>query len=97
MFELQATIKNQQGIHCRPSAVIMKSIDGYQGRISLQTDKAECDSLSILGLMSMGLEYDEVVTIQVEGDQEEHICNGLVTQFETIFDFPPEDDEDSGD
>lgn len=90
MIEHQATIKNQQGIHCRPSAVIMKTLEGYDGTIRLHCEKGDCDQLTILGLMSLGLEFDDTITIQVEGRDEEHVCKELTELFETEFDFPPQ-------
>ena len=56
MPELSATIKNTQGIHCRPSAVIVKEIQKYDGEIMVSGDSGECDPRSIMALMSLGLQ-----------------------------------------
>lgn len=95
MTEQQATIKNYQGIHCRPSAVILKSIEGYNGEVRISSEFSPSDKLSMLGLMSLGLEVGQVVTVQVEGPDEEQVCGELVNLFETIFDFPPEQDPET--
>ncbi len=44
MIELPATIRNEQGIHCRPSAVIIKAVKNYDGEIRVISEEGECDS-----------------------------------------------------
>ncbi len=91
MIEMQATIRNAQGIHCRPSAVIMKETQKYDGEVRVLSDKADCDLRSVMGLLALGLERGEVITIRVDGNGEEEMCKRLVALFETEFDFPPRD------
>jgi phosphotransferase system HPr (HPr) family protein len=67
----------------------MNSLKDYTGEVCLACTKGTCDKISILGLMSLGLEYCERVTIQVSGENEEQVCRDLVELFETEFDFPP--------
>ncbi len=89
MIELQATIRNAQGIHCRPSAVIMKEVREYPGDIRIIKEHMECDLRSVMELLSMGLERGDTVTIRVDGPDEKRICRNLAVLFEREFDFPP--------
>ena len=90
MIKQQATIKNHQGIHCRPSAVIIKAAEAFTAEIRVTTNPdQECgEKLTILGLMGMGLECGQQVTIQTDGPDEEAACTELVKLFECEFDYP---------
>ena len=90
MVERVATIRNEQGIHCRPSSVIIKEAITMVGQITVYTKEASCDCKSIMGLLSLGLSQGTKVTIQVIGENEEASCEKLVELFEREFDYPPE-------
>ncbi len=89
MTEMDATIRNEHGIHCRPSTAIVKSVDGYGGKILVTGQRGSTKLKSVLELMSLELFPGAQVTIRVSGPDEEKVCRDLVTLFETHFDFPP--------
>lgn len=89
MVEKSAKIRNAQGIHCRPSAVIVKYVSDYEGDIRVSGERGETSLKSILELMILELYVGSSITIQVSGPDEGQMCNDLVSLFETHFDFPP--------
>ncbi len=89
MFEAKAVVKNEAGIHCRPSAVLVTEGSAYPGEILVSAESGTCTLTSALELIILGLEENTVVTIQVTGPDEEAFCNKLAGLFETLFDFPP--------
>lgn len=93
MIERTATIQNQQGIHCRPSAVIIKEFQHYPGSIRVSNEVGQCDLHSVMQLLGLGLQQGHQVTIQVEGPEEAFISERLVKAFETHFDFPPVEED----
>jgi phosphotransferase system HPr (HPr) family protein len=88
MFELSATVRNRDGIHCRPSATIIKAVASYVGEMSIRSERGHSDLRSVIALMTLGLLPGEVVVIRVTGPDEEAMCRQLVGLFETHFDFP---------
>ncbi len=90
MIEKSATIRNEQGIHCRPSAVILKEISGYDGEILILSSEGTSDLKSVMGLMALGLHEGAEIQIQVTGPDEEAMASKLVELFQTEFDFPPQ-------
>lgn len=86
-----AIIRNEMGIHCRPSAVIVKETRSYPGALMVVSDAVEVDCRSIMGLLSLGLGRGVEVELVVEGPDEEKMCRRLVALFESEFDFPPQD------
>lgn len=89
MIEKVAVIQNRHGIHCRPSALIIKSLGEYEGTVEICSESGSVDCRSIMGLLTLGLEYRARVTLRVTGPDEEETCEKLVVLFETEFDFPP--------
>lgn len=89
MYRTKATIQNEAGIHCRPSAVLVKEACTYPGTIMVSADSGRCDLKSALELIMLGLEQGAEVTIEVSGPEEEQYAKKLADLFETHFDFPP--------
>lgn len=89
MIERAATIRNGQGIHCRPSAKIVTEASRYPCQIKVLSEAGEADLRSLLSLVSLGLQEGTTVRIQVTGGDEAVICDQIVALFETQFDFPP--------
>ena len=89
MQKRTAIVQNAQGIHCRPSAVIVKEFMGYPGRITLRNRNGACDVGSVMQLLSMELHQGSHVAVEVEGENEAAVADRLVELLQTHFDFPP--------
>lgn len=84
-----ATIQNAAGIHCRPSAVIVKEFNDYPGRITLSNENGSCSVGSVMQILSLEMNQGGHVTIEVEGQNEAQTASRLKELLETHFDFPP--------
>ncbi|MEI8121159.1 MAG: HPr family phosphocarrier protein [bacterium] len=93
MIEKMATIRNEQGIHCRPSAKIVTEAIRFPCQIRVLSEAGEADLHSLLSLVSLGLQAGATVRVQVTGDDEETVCSYFVELFETHFDFPQDTSE----
>lgn len=89
MVEVKAVVQNEAGIHCRPSAILVKEGSAYAGEILVTAGSGTCTLTSALELIMLGLEKGAKVDIQVTGPDEEAFARRLVELFETHFDFPP--------
>ena len=90
MIEKTATIRNEQGIHCRPSARIITEAMRFSCQIHVFSEEGDADLRSLLSLVSLGLQAGSTVRIRVSGEDEEAACDHFVALFETHFDFPPQ-------
>ncbi|NLB65349.1 MAG: HPr family phosphocarrier protein [Lentisphaerae bacterium] len=90
MQQRRATIVNALGIHCRPSAVIVKEFTGYPGTVLLKNEHGSCDVSSIMQLLSLEMHQGDEVEIEIEGENEAAMADRMVELLETHFDFPPE-------
>lgn len=90
MAEKTVTINNAAGIHCRPSSVILSEVQKYpDNQFLVKSDNGESDLSSILGLLGLGLQQGNQVSLSVSGPNEEEVCETLAELFEKEFDFPP--------
>ena len=92
MQERIVTIRNNAGIHCRPSGVILTAIKNEfpDHTFQLLTADGETTQLdSILALISLALSKGCSARLQVEGIDEEKAIKRIGDLFEYEFDFPP--------
>lgn len=90
MKEATATVRNEQGIHCRPAANIILEAKEFEGELKVTGEYGECDLRNAMDLIMLALGKGSEVTIQVDGPGEEAFCEKLIGLFEFNFDFPPE-------
>ncbi|MCH2175709.1 MAG: HPr family phosphocarrier protein [Lentisphaeria bacterium] len=88
MVETIAIVKNDRGIHCRPSTQIVTEFKDYDGDILIHTENGQADLTSVLGLVALGLEANAKVLIRVTGADEESVAEKVRELFEYPFDFP---------
>ncbi len=90
MLERIVTIHNRAGIHCRPSSVILNTINqefsGTRFTVIAAGSTIELDS--ILSLISLGLSCGTQALLRVEGNDEEKAVKRIGDLFEYEFDFP---------
>lgn len=84
----RAKIKNEAGIHCRPSAHIVKEVKGYRGEITVSHEGEESDLRSMLSLMMLALVQGAEVDVTVDGPKEEAQLRKVIDLLEYEYDFP---------
>lgn len=90
MVKTTAIIRNGMGIHCRPSAVIVKETRDFRGELEVIAPNGRCDPRSIMDLISLGLAEGTQIELRIHGRSEKKFAPKLVELFERHFDFPPD-------
>jgi phosphocarrier protein len=91
MTEKNVTVNNKAGIHCRPSSAILTAVEDFPDvEFEICSSKGETNLSSILGLLAIGLQYGDEVTVKAEGPDEEAACEKIAGLFAYEFDFPPQ-------
>lgn len=87
MIRKEFVMRCQQGFHLRPAQVLMETATGFSSEIVLKKNDSdiEGDAKSILGLMSLGLENGESVSVTVTGEDEKAAMDAVEKLFETNF------------
>ena len=77
MIERQATIVNQEGLHARPAARIVRLANSFESDIALAKDGLEVNAKSIMGVMMLAAECGSFITIRANGPDAEQAVAAL--------------------
>lgn len=76
MIQKDMQIKLSGGLEARPIAVLVQVASQYESTVYLQIDNKKVNAKSIMGMMSLGLNSGEEVTVLVDGaDEQEALLN----------------------
>ena len=70
MVEKKVEIKLKTGLQARPAALFVQQANRFSSDVFLEKDGKKVNAKSIMGLMSLALGTGSVVTILVEGNDE---------------------------
>ena len=88
MIEREATIVNQDGIHARPAARIVRLANSFTASIELAKDGVAVNGKSIMGVMMLAAECGSSITIRADGPDEEQAVAALAELVATGFGEP---------
>ena len=76
------TVKNIQiqlenGLEARPIALLVQEASKYESRIYIQSGDRKVNAKSIMGMMSLGLDNGEALTVSAEGADEQAALDGI--------------------
>jgi phosphocarrier protein len=77
VIEREATIVNQDGLHARPAARIVRLANSFESEIELSKDGVEVNGKSIMGVMMLAAECGSSITIRASGPDAEQAVEAL--------------------
>jgi phosphocarrier protein HPr len=77
VIEREATIVNQEGLHARPAARIVRLANGFTAEIQLAKDGLEVNGKSIMGVMMLAAECGSSILIRADGPDAEQAVQAL--------------------
>jgi phosphocarrier protein HPr len=85
VIEREATIVNQEGLHARPAARIVRLANGFAAEIQLAKDGLEVNGKSIMGVMMLAAECGSSIIIRADGPDAEQAVQALAELVATGF------------
>ncbi|MCQ2517277.1 MAG: HPr family phosphocarrier protein [Lachnospiraceae bacterium] len=70
MVSKEMQIKLAGGLEARPVAVLVQVASQYDSTIYIQTEGKKVNAKSIMGMMSLGLNVGETVSVLADGNDE---------------------------
>ena len=67
MMERAVQIVNQNGLHARPAAEIVKIASKFEADITMVRDDLEVNGKSIMGVMMLAAEYGSTLLVRADG------------------------------
>ncbi len=77
MKKLTVELKNDQGLHARPSSEIVKIVRKYNSKLKIIKDNIEVDGSSVMELMTLAAEKGQKLILKAEGEDEEMLISEL--------------------
>ena len=70
MIQKSMKIQLTTGLEARPVAVLVQKASQYDSTVYIQAEGKKVNAKSIMGMMSLGLDMGEEVTVIADGDDE---------------------------
>lgn len=70
-------IRLENGLEARPIALLVQEASKYDSKIYIQSGDRRVNAKSIMGMMSLGLDNGEALTVSAEGTDEQAALEGI--------------------
>jgi phosphocarrier protein HPr len=85
MIRESLTIKNKLGIHTRAAAKLVDTAKKYQSKVELVFRDRTVDCKSIMSVITLGAQKDDVIDVIINGDDEGETLNALTVLIDNKF------------
>ena len=77
MITKKIKIQIKSGLEARPVAVLVQVASQYSSSIYVEVEDKKVNAKSIMGMMTLGLDAGEEITLSANGDDEEAAMAGI--------------------
>lgn len=81
MKTFEYIITDEIGIHARPAGLIVKEAKLYESSFKISCGGKEADMKKLMALMALGVKKNDLVTVTVDGTDEEQAAMGMENLF----------------
>ncbi|MFZ7132996.1 MAG: HPr family phosphocarrier protein [Eubacteriales bacterium] len=85
MISKEVTILNATGLHARPASMFVQEAGKYKAEINIIKGEKKINAKSIMGIMAGGISKGTLITIEVDGEDEQAALDALVGLIESKF------------
>lgn len=86
MPERTVTVASAHGLHARPASLFVQSVANSGLSVQLTKGDKSLNAASILGVISLGIEHGDEVTLSAEGDNADTVLDELAAFLATDHD-----------
>lgn len=86
MQNIQMKIENSQGISSRAAALLVQVASKFKSFIWIEKDEKRANAKSIMGLMSLIVNYGDMVNIITDGEDEKEALAAVIKLINSDFD-----------
>jgi phosphocarrier protein len=85
IVQREFTIRNRQGLHARPAAMLVKLCNTFQSEIWVEKGEEQVNGKSIMGLMMLAANHGAVIKVTAEGMDAETAVEKIGALIESGF------------
>jgi phosphocarrier protein HPr len=86
MPERTVTIASAHGLHARPASLFVQAVTASGLAVQLTKGEKTLNAASILGVISLGIEHGDQITLAAEGDDADAVLDRLAELLATDMD-----------
>ncbi|MBW4033068.1 MAG: HPr family phosphocarrier protein [Acidobacteria bacterium] len=86
MPERTVAVASAHGLHARPASLFVQAVTESGLRVHLTKGEKTLNAASILGVISLGIEHGDEITITAEGENADAVLDSLVEVLTTDHD-----------
>ena len=77
MIKKSIKIELPSGLEARPVALLVQVASQYESKIHVEVEQKRVNAKSIMGMMTLGLDTGEEITLYVNGEDEEAAMDSI--------------------
>ena len=77
MTKRSITVRLEDGLDARPVALLVQEASKYESNIYFEVDDKRINAKSIMGMMTLGLDAGEEITLSANGEDEEAAMSSI--------------------
>lgn len=85
MAQVKAIVAAKNGVHARPAGLVAKEAAKFNSDINIIKDDRTVNAKSIMNLMTAGLQYNDEVIIEANGDDADQAVAAIKALFDNAF------------
>ncbi len=85
MRTITITIINKLGLHARASAKFVSTAARFQSQVEVTKDQQTINGKSIMGVMMLAAKQGSIITLQINGPDEESMEEALLNLIQQRF------------
>ncbi|MFX0183448.1 MAG: HPr family phosphocarrier protein [Candidatus Hodarchaeota archaeon] len=83
--QFSAVLKNRVGLHARPAALFVRTAKKYRSDILVEKSGKKADAKKILGVLGLGAEKGDKITVYIDGPDAEEVKEILHSMIQDKF------------
>ena len=85
MIKTPVVVKADKGLDGRPIALLVQEASQYASKVYIQVGEKNINAKSIMGMMTLGLDNGEEVTVTANGKDESEAMDGVEKYLSSPF------------
>lgn len=85
MISQTFTVLNPSGFHARPTKVFVQKVSTFPCKVNVSKGGKKVNGKSSLSMLTLGIQQNDEVTLEVDGEQEEQALKELGALLTHIF------------
>ncbi|MNZ70766.1 Phosphocarrier protein HPr [compost metagenome] len=77
MISKTFTVINPTGFHVRPTKTFVQTASTFPCKVSVSSGGKKVNGKSSLSMLTLGIKYNDEVTLEIDGEQEEQALEAL--------------------